>query len=85
MGPLPSIPRPSTALGTPRVTQAPLIDTSESEDTEHSGDRAGYRRPRSSSSILVREYIVLNKNKHRIVYIVLSCIAMFVLSRPPAI
>ena len=29
--------------------------------------------------------IVLNKNKHRIVYIVLSCIAMFVLSRPPAI
>ena len=53
MGPLPSIPRPSTALGTPRVTQAPLIETSESEDTEHSAGH-GQRRPRSSNSILVR-------------------------------
>ena len=51
MGPLPSIPRPSTALGTPRMTQAPLIESSESEDTEPSG--GGHRRPRSSSSVLV--------------------------------
>jgi len=58
MGPLPSIPRPSTALGTPRVTQAPLIDSSESEDTEHSGDR--YRRPRSSSSILAASNLTLD-------------------------
>jgi len=59
MGPLPSIPRPSTALGAPRVTQAPLIETSESEDTEPSGP--GQRRPRSSSSILAASNLTLNE------------------------
>jgi len=59
MGPLPSIPRPSTALGAPRVTQAPLIETSESEDTEPSGP--GQRRPRSSSSILAASNLTLDE------------------------
>ena len=50
MGPLPSIPRPSTALGTWAHLQAPpLIETSESEDTEVG---RGLARPRSSSSIM---------------------------------
>ena len=50
MGPLPSIPRPSTALGTRAHLQAPpLIETSESEDTEVG---RGLARPRSSSSML---------------------------------
>ena len=51
MGPLPSIPRPSTALGSSRHLQAPpLIESSESEDTEVG--RGGLARPRSSSSML---------------------------------
>ena len=50
MGPLPSIPRPSTALGTRGHLQAPpLIETSESEDTEVG---RGLARPRSSSSMM---------------------------------
>ena len=47
MGPLPSIPRPSTALGTRQAP--PLIDSSESEDTEVG---RGLGRPRSSNSIM---------------------------------
>ena len=50
MGPLPSIPRPSTALGTRGHQAPPLIETSESEDTEVG--RGGLARPRSSSSIM---------------------------------
>ena len=52
MGPLPSIPRPSTALGAPgtrMVREQALIDSSESEDTDIG---PGPRRPRSS---LVRQ------------------------------
>ena len=50
LGPLPSIPRPSTALGTRGHHAPPLIETSESEDTEVG--RGGLARPRSSSSIM---------------------------------
>ena len=52
MGPLPSIPRPSTALGAPgtrMVREQALIDSSESEDTEVG---RGLARPRSSSSMM---------------------------------
>ena len=49
MGPLPSIPRPSTALGTRGHQAPPLIESSESEDTEVG---RGLARPRSSSSML---------------------------------
>ena len=48
MGPLPSIPRPSTALATRQAP--PLIETSESDDTELGG--RGLARPRSSNSIM---------------------------------
>ena len=54
MGPLPSIPRPNTALGTRGDMykgNPPLIETSESEDTENTS--RGLQRPRSSSSMLV--------------------------------
>ena len=50
MGPLPSIPRPSTALGAPGARMAreqALIDSSES-DTDNSGPGPATRRPRSS-------------------------------------
>ena len=54
IGPLPSIPRPNTALGTRGELykgNPPLIETSESEDTENNSK--GLQRPRSSSSMLV--------------------------------
>jgi len=53
MGPLPSIPRPNTALGTRGEMykgNQQLIETSESEDTENNS--RGIQRPRSSSSML---------------------------------
>jgi len=54
MGPLPSIPRPNTAMGTRGELykgNQQLIETSESEDTENNS--RGIQRPRSSSSMLV--------------------------------
>eukprot|EP00090_Calanus_glacialis_P024763 TRINITY_DN3845_c0_g1_i2.p1 TRINITY_DN3845_c0_g1~~TRINITY_DN3845_c0_g1_i2.p1 ORF type:complete len:1336 (-),score=262.38 TRINITY_DN3845_c0_g1_i2:474-4481(-) len=54
IGPLPSIPRPNTALGTRGELykgNPPLIETSESEDTENNS-RGMQQRPRSSSSML---------------------------------
>jgi len=53
MGPLPSIPRPNTALGTRGEMykgNQQLLETSESEDTENNS--RGIQRPRSSSSML---------------------------------
>ena len=48
MGPLPSIPRPSTALGTRTelYTSQQLLESSESEDTERGGMYSA--RPRSA-------------------------------------
>ena len=67
MGPLPSIPRPSTALGAPGARMAreqALIDSSES-DTDNSGPGPATRRPRSS---LVSDINMVDKDLFTLIF-----------------